>query len=236
LDPHLIYSPARYGPRVETVSAVYAKLQKHKYVQVFFRLITLMCSNIVQVRGTPASGKTALATLLIEHIQRLEPDTHIVLVVGWGTRHKPGAGLSWLKKEHGWEPKAGSILVVDEAQASYDDNGFWNMIKSIRPESRCRVITFACFGSAGQNPNALTPGLPPVHTVSLRAIDYGDKIIVGLLLNREELTEVIETLFPGHHFHADLLDAIFELTDGHVGVCEDLLRGLSAHEVRVFGD
>jgi hypothetical protein len=196
-----------------------------------------MCESIskcLQVRGTPASGKSSLADLLIEYIEKVEGPTHIVLLVGWASQEDhPEGGGTWLAGKD-WHFEDGAVLVVDEAQGSYWDKLFWNRIKAIRPDSRYRVITFASYGSAGRDYINDTPGVPPHNTVGLKPIDVDGQASVGLLLSKSEFDDFVAVSFPHHRFDASFLDALFDFTHGHVGACDDFLRFIGGHAVSLL--
>ena len=168
-----------------------------------------------------------MAFLLRRHIFQLEPDTPVIYLVGWSSTE---SGDSYLHRK-GWRYQNGAVLILDEAQASYQDTVFWNTLKAIRPESPCRYVTFASFGSVGHDPYDLTPGISPKNTVSLKP---GDVIGFGLLLTKPEFDEFVGTVFVDHCFDVSLLDSIFDLTNGHVGACEDLLRAILGHPVSLY--
>ena len=198
-----------------------------------FKVELLNPSDIIQVRGAPASGKTTLAKLLHEHILETEPESRVTRVRAWTSKDDmPSGGWEeWLRPR--WKFQPGSVLIVDEAQSSYWDKAFWLDLKDIKPESPIRVITFVSYGSAGRNINdPLTPHhISPCQNISLNALDRGDRIAVGLLLTKAEFEDFVAKLFVDHHFDALFLDGVFDITCGHVGACEDFLRIIRAHEV-----
>jgi hypothetical protein len=222
-----------YISREETVRGIYDKLQKHKYIQVCLKVELLNASDIIQVRGTPASGKTSLAKLLHEYILRNERDPWVTRVPVWNPREMMprGGWAEWLSPR--WSFQSGSVLIVDEAQSAYWDLAFWLELKAIKPESPFRVITFASYGSAGRNINdPLTPiHISPRQNISLIAHDHGDQIAVGLLLTKPEFEEFVTKLFVDNYFDVLFLDIVFNITRGHVGACEDFLRAVRAHKV-----
>ncbi|KAF8238156.1 hypothetical protein L208DRAFT_361336 [Tricholoma matsutake] len=59
LSPSFLSAPLNASPRSDTVAALYERLKKYAFVQV---------------RGTPASGKTVLAQLLADHISQKDPN------------------------------------------------------------------------------------------------------------------------------------------------------------------
>jgi hypothetical protein len=221
--------------RQDTVAGLYAKLQERKYVQVIlFLFCNASVSECIQVRGTPASGKSSLARLLMAYIANVEQNPEIIYIVGWPKQERhPQGGGAWLAAKK-WNFQDGAVLVVDEAQGSYWDKMFWNNIKAIRPDSHCRVITFASYGSAGRDYMDDTPGVSPHHTVGLHPIDVNGQASVGLLLNKSEFDDFVTVRFIRHRFDASLLDAIFDFANGHVGACEDFLRFILGHDVSLL--
>jgi hypothetical protein len=198
-----------------------------------FKIELLNASDIIQVRGAPASGKTSLAKLLHEYILRNEREPWVTRVLAWNPEEKMprGGWVEWLSPR--WSFQSGSVLIVDEAQSAYWDKTFWLELKAIKPESPFRVITFASYGSAGRNiSDLLTPiHISPRQNISLVAHDYGDQIAVGLLLTKPEFDHFVNKLFVDHYFDVLFLDSVFDITRGHVGACEDFLRIVCAHEV-----
>lgn len=125
------------------------------------------------------------------------------------------------------------FLIVDEAQSSYWDSSFWLILKDIKPETRFHVITFASYGSVGHNiGDPSTPILISSHqNISLIAVDHGDGTPIGLLLTRREFDELLTKVFVDHYFDTSFLDGVYNITNGHVGACEDFLRVVRADEV-----
>jgi len=165
-----------------------------------------------------------LAALLFHHIIRHEPETRIVTLTGWCTENEMTSS-EWLRNK-GWEFLPDSILMVDEAQGSYWDADFWNIIKSMNSRTLCRVITFASYGS-GLAAFGPSPSISAECTVSLRPVPGRS---VGLLLTRPEFDDLFVT-FVGHRFDLSLVDSVFDLTNGHVGACVDIVNLISNHEV-----
>jgi hypothetical protein len=164
----------------------------------------------------------------------MEPNTHVAYIPTWlgmQNMHEKGGWRKWLRPT--WDFQEGSVLIVDEAQTSYWNTNFWLQIKAIKLESRYRVITFASYGSAGRNNfDAIPHHITPVQDVSLWPADHGDGIAVGLLLTKSELSDLAAKQVVGHRFDASFLNCMFDLTNGHVGACEDLMRIVVAHSAR----
>jgi hypothetical protein len=163
-----------------------------------------------------------------------EPNSWVTRVLAWppeGTM-PPDGWRKWLSPRWNFQPD--SVLIVDEAQSSYWDSTFWlELIQTIKPDSRFRVITFASYGSAGCNIyDPMTRiHISPRQNISLFALDHGDGIAVGLLLTKLEFEELVAKLFVGHYFDLPVLDSVFDITCGHVGACKDFLNIVRAHEV-----
>ncbi|TDL20257.1 hypothetical protein BD410DRAFT_899617 [Rickenella mellea] len=192
-------------------------LQKHKYIQV---------------RGVPASGKTTLARLLHRHILEVETDPFVVYLEVWRRQDTTVSELwrDWLSK-HGFRFQAGSILIVDEAQTSYYEQGFWLTLKNINDSCPFLVITFASHGSAGQNlEHTISPfRIRQEQNVSLLRRDFGDGVSIGLFLSRREFNSLISRSGNYDVFDATFLDYIYDVTNGHVGACCDVLRAVQKH-------
>jgi hypothetical protein len=153
-----------------------------------------------------------------------EPNTIVVCLPSWRTETAKGGWRQWLADE--------SVLIVDEAQTSYWDTNFWAKIQDIDKDSPFRLITFASYGSTGADASFMIPHYPyQTQVVGLRAVDYGDGVAVGLLLTEREFHDFISKKFSGHRFDDAFLEAIYDLTTGHVGACKDLLEAIQAHDV-----
>jgi hypothetical protein len=112
------------------------------------------------VKGTPASGKSVLARLLMAHIKDKNPEALVIgIFEGWPDQQVLDSYMpdgTWLLGAFGWNKNPRSFLLIDEAQTSYHDSAFWQRIKSIEEEARYHVITFASFGSVTTTPHTPT--------------------------------------------------------------------------------
>jgi len=72
------------------------------------------------------------------------------------------------------------------------------------------------------------------RAVGLARLDCGDGIVVGLLFTRDELHTFVQLRFRDKGFSDSFIDCIFDMTNGHVGACQDLLDKVIAHEVENF--
>ena len=200
-----------------------------------FEFVYRVHSDMTQIRGTPASGKTTLAKLLQHYIRKKEPGSQVVRISSWRSEEAlatRGGWRKWLAKDSTWNSQDGSVLIVDEAQTSYWDVAFWNYIKDIRNDWRHRIITLVSYGGSGTDSSVPIPFSPfQRQVVGLRAIDHGDGIEAGLLLTQDEFQDFVEKRFDSHRFDEHFLDSIYRLTTGHVGACEDLLGTVRSERV-----
>jgi hypothetical protein len=129
----------------------------------------------------------------------------------------------------------GSILILDEAQTTYSDTAFWTRFKTPGAQDAW-VIAFASHGSTSYTlDDHATPAsiwIGPKQRVGLAPFDCGDGILVGLLLTRAEFDALVQLRFRDRRFSDSFLDCIFDMTNGHVGACVDLMQRVVAHEVK----
>ena len=125
-----------------------------------------------------------------------------------------------------------SVLIVDEAQASYWDRSFWlNTIKQLKSTTPHRITTFASYGSTGSNPALATPFFAqPSQIIGLHLINNANGK-TQLRLSKEEFIDFVNTAFPNSRFDSALLDSFYDLSDGHVGACYDVLSVICEDEV-----
>jgi len=103
--------------------------------------------NIVHVRGNPASGKTRLSELLRDHYHKegrkaflikkwedLDSDdpwgSLIELVEKWNeeAQDAPTTTSSQSEQDLSWVFASNTVILVDEAQITYNDAALWNTI------------------------------------------------------------------------------------------------------------
>jgi len=191
-----------------------------------------MFSEFLQVRGTPASGKSTLAKLLGRHIRVQEPRVHVIWIFGWKRDNvaECGGWYYYLNKRKGWIPGKDTVFIFDEAQVTYKDVELWNeLFKGIHDYPDRRAIAFASYGS----PSSLIDiqGTPifiaPAARVSLLPTAHEDNLpAAGLLFTLAEFDELVSKQYPDseHHFHSSFLDMVFEITEGHVGAMYSFLN------------
>ena len=167
--------------------------------------------------------------LLQEYILDRESDTDVIRVPIWKESEMGmnGDWREWLDWING--PGVSSVLIVDEAQSSYWDRSFWlDTIKQITYSTPFRIITFASYGTNGSNPALASPFFAePSQIIGLHSADGKTQ----LCLSKEEFSDFVNTVFRDHRFDSALLDSIYDLTDGHVGACHDVLEVILGDEV-----
>ena len=92
------------------------------------------------------------------------------------------------------------------------------------------VILFCSYGNPSSRPVPHRIGTPlalgEAARISLRPRE-GSEGSIGILLNRSEFDEVVSRFKHQLNLHPDLLDLIFQWTDGHVGAVVKLLQVIS---------
>jgi hypothetical protein len=154
-----------------------------------------------------------LAELIFHHIKDVELNTDIIPITGWLKETDTGSDL-WLQRRQ-WHFQSGAVLIVDEAQGSYWDKQFWNIMKAMGSQTSPHVVTFVSYGSL-YSVHGESPGTLPALTISLRPVRTGS---TALLLTKTEFDDFVPVKFPNHCFDESLLDNIFDLTAGHAGRC-----------------
>ena len=116
----------------------------------------------MHIRGTPMTGKTVLSRLLEAYAKRHHPETTTIRLV-WqlnesGGRRGAGCRISSVSRvrvrllsdfDNSRKP---ILIIVDEAQLSYTDHGFWiELVKGKTTLSRTpnlRIVLLSSWGSA----------------------------------------------------------------------------------------
>jgi hypothetical protein len=176
-----------------------------------------------------------MSLLLSRYIKHREPKTrrfHIEVLPS-DDRYR-----NTLRKA-GWRIDDGSVLIIDEAQLTYDNTGLWNAVFkpiSANPERfKNRVIIFASYGSpSGTATRGTNVRIPDRQRITLSRIDHHDGTIpIGLLLDRIDFHDYMSRRHPSsrYHFDSTFLHLLYDLTIGHVGAIEDLIRVVTTHNV-----
>ena len=169
------------------------------------------------MRDTPGSGKSVLAGLLRRYINEKEPDTQVGFCKVW-PENLPV------------QTTPNTVLI---AQTTYGDKAFWSGIKNPGLEDM-RVVAFASHGSTGYTgaDNVMPLWIGMEQRLGLARFDCGDGILVGLLFTGEEFDMLVQLRFHNRGFSDSFLDCVYDMTNGHVGACEDLMKSVIAQKVK----
>ena len=218
-------------------------IRKTQKTLIYFGIVTalniLNTSDILQVRGTPASGKTILSRLLAHHIHQQDPAAHIIRLNSWDTTivWNMGGWEAFLNAK-GWKQGKKTFFIFDEAQMSYGDIDLWvGFFKELPSFKDQFAIAFASYGS----PNSrISMGGTPIividrQRVALVPIGHDDGLgAVGLFFSRMEFDDLVLKRFSSseYYFHLSFFDAVFRLSGGHVGAIHDFVEIITTHNVR----
>ena len=225
--------------RRDTVTALYERLKKYAFIQVLYDVESYeIPAYSMKVRGTPASGKTVLAQLLADHISQQDPDVHIVWIYGWPLREVKESGnyRSYLEQQ-GWVERQKTVFIFDKAQLSYEDAQLWGeFFKSMHDHEERRAIVFASYGSPTLHISikGIPMVIPDAQRVTLRHIAHEDGLPpAGLLFTRSEFNDLVTKHYPSPEFcfHLSFFDALFDITNGHVGAIHDFAKIIIADDV-----
>ncbi|BCR92831.1 ATP-binding protein [Aspergillus chevalieri] len=213
--------------------------------------------NIVHVRGTPASGKTRLSELLRDYYRKEGRKAFLIKKWEeldsedpWGSlielvkkKNKELEGVSTTsftvtssQSEHdlSWVLTSNTVIIVDEAQATYSDDTLWNTIfkERLTPNVyKFRLCLFCSYGSpaAGPDPTFFTPvKFSDEQRISLTPQNQQDSPPIGLFYDKEEFRDVISRLLTFHYeetfnFDEGALEYIFAVTNGHPGAVTSIV-------------
>ena len=206
--------------REATVAAFFAHLQDVR---------------VINVRGTPASGKTTLSLLLHDHILCTRPDLQVFWKV-WAGR----ANSDWMACSN----KVKTVIIIDEAQASYDDFNFWaNLVKPVADNRYGPMIAlFSSYGSPveGRPTGKIVPMRFPIHQrMSIRPLTR-DNIQFSIFFTRQEFEDLIrltrsQSGVDGEPFilSTGCIEHLWHYSNGHPGGIMALLDVLKAAPVSI---
>lgn len=212
-------SPSR-GPVTASYRGI---IRREATVAAFF--VQLQRVRVIHVRGTPASGKTTLSLLLRDYILT-KPDFQVWWQL-WD-----GEKIDWLE----WQSREKTVLIVDEAQASYGDVSFWaNLVKPVA-ESRMgpMIALFSSYGSPLQGPGIhITPMRFAIEQrMSIRPLSSSN-MELSIFFTRPEFEDFIrlmtnDTGLAGQPFilSADSIEHLWLYSNGHPGGIKALLSFL----------
>ncbi|ODM23533.1 hypothetical protein SI65_01122 [Aspergillus cristatus] len=188
-----------YTPRLSLVGGIIAAARQN---------------YIIQVCGTPASGKTILSRLIANELFRR--NEQVFYIDGWKDAvEKAGGWNEYLKSQTGVE-----------AQQSYRDedlfSGFFKSIEVFDKNSPC-VILFVSYGSAGHaleesqgKGHFQTPmQFPPAQIIGFDINPYG----LSLLLSQDEGNDIVRKYMENNDvdFQDELVSEMLRMSAGHTG-------------------
>ena len=211
-------------PRQNTVELLAALLDSEK---------------VVHIRGTPASGKSELAKLLRDHY--IEKSTNVFFVEIWESLDR-FVGEAWDRLAQQLHNVSSShkpadcfasppVLIIDEAQLSYTDSVFWNIIIKELLDRAARVdikiCLFCSYGSVltGVDRNSVlyTPAtFSPTQRVTLTPQENECSPHIGLFYTMVEFNDVVSRLIrykfqEQFTLNEEAASYIFSFTNGHPG-------------------
>lgn len=144
-----------------------------------------------------------------------------------------------------WPSFGNVLLIIDEAQMSYDYGTFWNdFIKPLASGSLSGpiVLLLSSYGSATQTPVLGAKGSPPVELTSQQRISvrslFDNNPDVSLYFSRQEFDDVVRRVCHHQSAHgqlflptSELVDYVWEFSNGHPGGVRALLGFLIKLEV-----
>ncbi|KAK1139000.1 hypothetical protein N8T08_001579 [Aspergillus melleus] len=199
---------------------------------------------VVHIRGTPATGKSILAELLKDALER--QGTSVIFRTKWdplvsANEHRvavESAFYEQVAKESlypGFFPNG--VLIVDEAQGTYSDVLFWDVfLKYLSTRelmnNRVRVFLFCCYGSpstGADRDEAMTPHrLAEEQRVTLTPQSLPGSPQIGLFYDEREFLEVISRIEGEYQECFRLTDDaksyLRMLTSGHAGCLWSLIN------------
>ncbi|KAG8986650.1 hypothetical protein FRB94_003146 [Tulasnella sp. JGI-2019a] len=211
--------------RKSTVKTLHAKLQKYPRIQV---------------RGTPASGKTTLLDLLHAYILDRNPLASVYVIRSWNRNSLLGISLEdRIAKILPEFPQRDTTkeypyLLFDDAHDTYWDSDLWNQIIKENKRHRHRIVLFCAYGSPTSRPNEGTRAiLPPSARVSLKPLATDENPPIGLLLNREEFDDLVSRFEYPICPSQGMQDLVYDWTSGHVGAAAGMLEMISLKASRL---
>ncbi|TDL19517.1 hypothetical protein BD410DRAFT_752188 [Rickenella mellea] len=222
--------PSTYGVMEPLINPTWSR--REQTVKRLFEC--LESQRLVQIRGTPASGKSTLMRLLHAHIKSCQPDAIVQIVMGWpeeSSQEHPIARFRRLIPGYPFPIPQKTFILFDNAHQTYWDSDLWEYFFKdwVLPGASYRVVLFCGYGSPSKQPVLYSGGTPPVLGPSSRISlwhrnEHGnedDNEGFGLLLSRPEFDEYLAnfTEFPLDPAFQDL---VYEWTTGHAGAVEGI--------------
>jgi hypothetical protein len=164
-------------------------------------------------------------------------------IQGWPQKVVETRNFRTYLEQQGWVINEETAFIFDEAQATYSDSRLWHQFfKSMHTFKRCRAIIFCRYGSpslrmnVGESLEIPTPIMVADRLrVTLRHIDHEDDIPpVGLFFTRNEFNELVNYYHSSKCFDSSFFDALFRITNGHVGAIHDFIQIVISDSVSSF--
>lgn len=206
---------------------------------------------MVQIRGTPASGKTTLLRLLSVFIKFYHPGTIVRIFTQWpkaGQKDGPPIELQdweeWLVRQLDvaenrlYNPKLPIVILIDEGQDCYHDRVLWNYFIKTRIQTlrNIRVVVACCYGSISEGAEMdivkLTTSPDFIHPNQIVQL-YASGERPGVFFTEPEFEEVVEAFRDNKvlQLMPKFQRSLFYLTGGHCSATFDLLQHIFTSSV-----
>ncbi|KAJ5888991.1 hypothetical protein N7495_009032 [Penicillium taxi] len=208
--------------------------------------------QVLNVRGTPASGKTTLAGLLYDHyVEHKIPPTPDQRSGSYAEVISEKANRAGYDIAPQTLHRANIVVIIDNAQDSFSDHGLWlGLIKSqTMAHWGPRIALFSAYGSPTGGPESEYPYSPQgvigsAQTISLIPSNQPFSARVGLFYKRDEFDDVLARVcsrIPILKLDSGACNYLFRVTSGHPGAFfrSQLIRGkghISEGDIRVTLD
>ncbi|KAJ7771491.1 hypothetical protein B0H16DRAFT_1513708 [Mycena metata] len=210
-------------PRTDLVAGVIARLQEH---------------HLVQIRGSPASGKSVLLQLLV---RALPFDASVHLWTDAWPEETEGSKRAVKRAElqklwtDSQTHRQHTYLLIDEAQTTYDDVYLWNNQLKVVADQRQSYfhVAVACpWGNTNPTTDYAPIRLQRHHMISLRPQEGLIENPLGLLFNEEELEEYYQSMIAARAMPPidDALKLlIHSWTHGYISAVMAILTFIGSH-------
>ncbi|KAJ7159852.1 hypothetical protein C8R43DRAFT_347266 [Mycena crocata] len=202
----------------------------------------LQAVRFLQLRGSPASGKTTLLLLLQAELETQGTETHL-FTLPWPTdataRHDLRERLVQIRND-AVQNGGYTVILIDEGQASYDDTILWNTyFKLWATDLGTNVgIMIACaYGSVTPYTLSQGPYTPIVlesrQRVGLRPQKGLTAAPLGLLFDQGEVNTLLDMAIGQHvmpRIDQTLRDLFFDWTAGYASVVMAMVGALSVKQ------
>ncbi|KAJ7229160.1 hypothetical protein GGX14DRAFT_416907, partial [Mycena pura] len=194
--------------------------------------------SFIQLRGTPASGKTILLHLIQRQLET-EGTEVIRYDEPWPIDQSARKELRReLANYHDTALKKRTkiTILIDEAQATFPDTTLWNTyFKTWAGDFHgfFGIIIACSYGSS--NPHMLTPGAPILEDVQRIGLRRTTDAPLGLLFSQAEVNELLDlaiSLNQMPRIDEPLRQQIFQWTQGYSSVVTTLVKMIGVKKCR----